>query len=427
MDLMSLIQQAGFKGAAANTMYGIVMAESGGNAMSHNTNAGTGDNSYGLAQINMLGDMGPARLKEYGLTSNDQLFDPLTNLKVAYQMSGGGTHFGDWSTYNSGAYLNQAPGATVTNSGGSGMTMDSSASGGGAYTPTETPAQKKADLLAGVGPLASLLTSIPELQAILNKALSTGMTAAEFQNAINNSQWYRTHSDSVRNAAIQQASDPATYAKMLQQEQTKVSLLASQMGVQLTSQQIAKLAGQSYMQGFTQDQLTKQLAGMFNRGGALGGQAAQIHDDLMKTAAAYGQNWTDAQTRFRTQQVLANPGMLDTYKEQMKTAAMSMYPGLMQQLNAGLTVEDVAQPYKQSMANLLELDPNTITLNDRMIKQALQGTGQAAAGQPATATPVWQFEQQVKSDPRWQLTKNAHADTSALLEQLGHDWGYSAA
>lgn len=103
-DLMSLIHEAGFKGQAAQTMYAIVMAESGGNPDAFNGNANTGDQSYGLAQINMLGAMGPARRAEYGLSSNDDLFDPLTNLKVAYKLSNGGTNFSPWSTYNDGAY-----------------------------------------------------------------------------------------------------------------------------------------------------------------------------------------------------------------------------------------------------------------------------------------------------------------------------------
>jgi hypothetical protein len=299
--------------------------------------------------------------------------------------------------------------------------------GGAPAAATLTPAQQKAALLAGIGPLSSLLSSIPELQAILNKALSTGMTGPEFENAINNSAWYRTHSDSVRAGLIQQASDPKTYAKMLQQEQSKIQTLASQMGVQLTPQQLAKLGSQSYLQGFTQDQLTHQLAGMFNRNGVLGGQAAQIHDELQKTAALYGQNWNDASTRYRTQQVLANPGMLDTYKEAMKTQAKAMFPGLSSQIDAGLTVEDIASPYKQTMSNLLEVDPQTLTLQDRMIRSALQGTGNVQKGQQPTATPLWQFEQQVRSDPRWQMTDNARQATAATLQQLGHDWGLSAA
>jgi murein DD-endopeptidase MepM/ murein hydrolase activator NlpD len=72
------------------------MKESGGNPQAHNPNAGTGDNSYGLFQINMLGNLGPARLKQFGLSSNDELLDPAVNARVAFQMSQGGRNWGPW-------------------------------------------------------------------------------------------------------------------------------------------------------------------------------------------------------------------------------------------------------------------------------------------------------------------------------------------
>lgn len=103
-SLMSVIQRAGFHGHAADIMYAIVMAESGGYARAHNTNSGTRDNSYGLAQINMFESLGPERRRRYHLHDNNQLFDPLTNLRIAYDMSGHGHNWSPWTTYTSGAY-----------------------------------------------------------------------------------------------------------------------------------------------------------------------------------------------------------------------------------------------------------------------------------------------------------------------------------
>jgi len=104
--LRDLLAQAGFKGSALDTAYAVAMAESGGNARAHNGNAGTGDNSFGLFQINMLGGMGPARRRQYGLGSNEDLYDPLTNAKIAFQMSGGGKNWSPWSAYKNGSYKN---------------------------------------------------------------------------------------------------------------------------------------------------------------------------------------------------------------------------------------------------------------------------------------------------------------------------------
>jgi hypothetical protein len=57
------------------------------------------DNSYGLFQINMKGDLGPKRLKDFRLTSNEQLFDWKTNIKAARIL------FGDGNTAKGGGYF----------------------------------------------------------------------------------------------------------------------------------------------------------------------------------------------------------------------------------------------------------------------------------------------------------------------------------
>ena len=85
------------------------MAESGSNALAHNDNRKTGDDSYGLFQINMIDTLGTARLKQFGLKSKEDLLDPVVNAKVAFAISKGGKDFGAWSTYNSGAYTKFLP------------------------------------------------------------------------------------------------------------------------------------------------------------------------------------------------------------------------------------------------------------------------------------------------------------------------------
>lgn len=78
------------------------MAESNGNTGAHNVIPP--DDSYGVWQINMYGDMGPERRKQLGLTSNAQLYDPATNARAMVMLSHGGSDFSAWSTYTSGAY-----------------------------------------------------------------------------------------------------------------------------------------------------------------------------------------------------------------------------------------------------------------------------------------------------------------------------------
>ncbi|GAB3009628.1 transglycosylase SLT domain-containing protein [Saccharothrix stipae] len=93
---------AGFRGQDLTIAVAVALAESGGDPRAHN--ATPPDNSYGLWQINMLGSMGPARRREFGLESNRELFDPAENARAANKISGDGRSWTPWTTYTSGAY-----------------------------------------------------------------------------------------------------------------------------------------------------------------------------------------------------------------------------------------------------------------------------------------------------------------------------------
>lgn len=102
--LLSWLERAGLSGEKLRMAWAIGMGESGGNPRAFNGNANTGDKSYGLFQINMIGNLGPARLKQYNLSSNDDLFDPETNIRVMIKMSNNCTNWQPWSVYKRGSY-----------------------------------------------------------------------------------------------------------------------------------------------------------------------------------------------------------------------------------------------------------------------------------------------------------------------------------
>jgi hypothetical protein len=95
-ELVAVLKHAGFKGEALKVAWAIVKKESNGRPVAFNGNVRTGDNSYGIFQINMIGDLGEERRKKFELSSNAELFDPVTNAQIAYRMSGKGT---DWSAW----------------------------------------------------------------------------------------------------------------------------------------------------------------------------------------------------------------------------------------------------------------------------------------------------------------------------------------
>lgn len=90
----------------------IALGESGGNTNAHN--AVPPDNSYGLWQINMLGALGPERRRQFGISSNEALYDPATNARAAFKVfMDAGNSFRPWSVYTSGSYLRHLSAATA--------------------------------------------------------------------------------------------------------------------------------------------------------------------------------------------------------------------------------------------------------------------------------------------------------------------------
>jgi len=103
-QVYALARAARFDHDRAITMTAICAAESGLDPGSFNGNAHTGDKSYGLAQINMIANLGPQRRKEFGIASNEELFDPLTNIKAAKHVHDDSRAFTPWSTFNHGSH-----------------------------------------------------------------------------------------------------------------------------------------------------------------------------------------------------------------------------------------------------------------------------------------------------------------------------------
>jgi hypothetical protein len=135
-QLRAVLSQAGFTGEALNTAVRIARAESGGNPKRINNNTKTKDLSYGLFQVNMIGDLGPARRKQFGLKNNSDLLDPLTNARVAFTLSNQGTMWYPWTNTAKKLGISLA-GDSYAKTGGAGAPVGVSVTSPGADVPAD--------------------------------------------------------------------------------------------------------------------------------------------------------------------------------------------------------------------------------------------------------------------------------------------------
>jgi hypothetical protein len=274
------------------------------------------------------------------------------------------------------------------------------------------PAATTKDDYAGIDSLGSLLEAIPELRHLVDKAVSESWTASKFQNAIEDSGWWKNHSSTARQVIIQRANDPKSFNQSLNNATNSVTSLADQLGFHVDPATAKAIANSALLSGNDTNQqwLTKQLGRRQDYSGAkntkgLSGGMAQTVAQLQSLASDYGFTYTPAQLEQRAQQVVMGATTIDTYQNQLKQWAKSAFPPLAKEIDAGTTVKQLADPYVNSMSQLLEIDPGSLSAYTPAIRQAMQGI--TAPGDKAgvkESMPLWKFEQQVRSDPRWQYT-----------------------
>jgi hypothetical protein len=84
-------------------------------------------------------------------------------------------------------------------------------------------------------------------------------------------------------------------------------------------------------------------------------------------------------------------------------------------LNQGYDLQDVYAPYRNQMASVLELDPNTIDLNDKTLRSAITDKGDMN---------LYDFKKLLKQDNRWQYTADAKEEVSNATLGILRDFGF---
>ena len=95
-QLKELLYAVGFRGQGLVKAWAVAKKESNGRPLAFNGNVKTGDNSYGMFQINMLGMLKEGRKDKFGINFNSELLNPVINAQVAYHMSNGGKNWSAW-------------------------------------------------------------------------------------------------------------------------------------------------------------------------------------------------------------------------------------------------------------------------------------------------------------------------------------------
>jgi hypothetical protein len=148
-----------------------------------------------------------------------------------------------------------------------------------------------------------------------------------------------------------------------------------------------------------------------------------MEGQLRALARAYG---VDLGNQWRANQVkklVKGDDTIEGVRQRIQELAMREYKSFADAIAGGQTVADVADPYIQKMASLLEMNPADISVSNRLIQKALKQ--RTPDGKPA-AMDLADFEDFIRKDKRWQYTDNAREEMSSIVASLGQAFGLLA-
>lgn len=276
------------------------------------------------------------------------------------------------------------------------------------------------ELAASFGWSYAVLNSNPELRALFKQAVKESWTEARFVAKLRNTKWYKRHGEAARKAEILKKTDPAEYKRRRQQLAARIRTIHSEMVGGLKSDNwYLKTATQALQAGWTDEEIRYYISKVADIKGllqqhSLGGQAAETEQMIRKAVGDYGIKLSNGWISQRIRGVLRGSMTAEEILGDIRTMAKSQYRAFADQIDQGLTVRDIAEPYIQRMAQILELNPESIDVFDKKIQSALT-RHDPNTGKPTT-TPIWQFEQELRNDPRWLKTNNAQE----ALMSVGH-------
>lgn len=157
---------------------------------------------------------------------------------------------------------------------------------------------------------------------------------------------------------------------------------------------------------------------------SLGGKALTALGNVRAIIAGFGPlDFSDVEIQNAARQIAKGEISNDDFRSTIAQKAVVNYPQYAERLkqNPGATLKDLASPYINLMARELELDPNSIELDDPLLDKALRPDG--TAGKLPTAS-LAEFRTMLRKSPKWEYTTAANEQARSAATELGRAFGF---
>ena len=151
---------------------------------------------------------------------------------------------------------------------------------------------------------------------------------------------------------------------------------------------------------------------------AAGDTAAVLKEYAKRNGIVLSDSLIAGQTRAVAEGDITIEDLLTLLKE---TYVKTLYPAYAAEVDAGLTIEDVAGPWRSMLAETFGVSEDRISLFDPLMQEAL--TRNPADG--VSKTSMREFSNLIAEDPRWEYSPDAWNTIGLASDNLARDFGFN--
>lgn len=304
-----------------------------------------------------------------------------------------------------------------------------------------------ATLQAKFGIAAGVIGADDSLKNVLNSILEQGITSeALMTQMIQGTAWYKNQTDTQRQYAYYKETNPGQYAADLQLNASNIVKQFMGNGINITASQAIEYAQQMmqsaiikdgkvvrYDQEFLNKIMSKAID--FSKKSVIGdktiynltGKLETVANELYKRAWEYGFPNSMSNTRFESWFENSMKGLIagtlnaEDLDNELQKRAMSMFPGLTEQISQGKTLRDAADPWLTAIADTWEMDVNSLDLNNDYVQRALNYTDEK--GNVGTMN-LYDAKKMARRSSNWDYTSTAKEEKTKIASTILRDFGF---
>lgn len=295
-----------------------------------------------------------------------------------------------------------------------------------------------------------LFRNVPSLGELLKRYVNDELTDAQLRREIELDPWYRSNSKEIKTRYVQlfnyedlvktgRATGTTDYEQQIAKITRNIQAKARELnGIDIPEDQAKLIAKDLYIYNLEDDSavLTERLvrfirpsAGMIGGIPTLGysGKALENYQALQAVAKANGLRIEDLLPRDATGAPMTAESTLEQLalgkldlnrigQDARKLASLGQSDFVKDLLGQGYDLETIYSPYKNTMASILELDPNTISLSDPALRMGIGKEGDMN---------LYDFERALRQDNRWQYTQQARGEVADVALRVLRDFGFT--